>query len=149
MFRRKSVIALAAAAVVLVAIQFHRPERANPPSDPAGSFDRVVSPPQEVAVALRRACRDCHSNETAWPWYSNVAPASWLIASDVVRGRSHLNFSEWNRLGAEMSRSQLAEVCEQVKKGEMPLWYFQPLHPESRLASVEVSGICGLSGQHP
>lgn len=84
---------------------------------------------RELAV---RACFDCHSNETIWPWYSNVAPISWLVERDVQDGRSQLNFSEWNR------RSQEAgEIAEVVRSGEMPPFYFLIQHSEARLSQAE------------
>src|SRR6516162_4122750 len=89
------------AAGALVVMQFFRPERTNPLSDPAASFEAVAKPSSEVIASLKRACYDCHSNQTVWPWYSNLAPVSWLIASDVKQGRAHLNFSEWTRPGPE------------------------------------------------
>jgi hypothetical protein len=80
----------------------------------------------------RRACFDCHSNETVWPWYSHVAPVSWLVQRDVDRARSELNFSEWDR-----PQDEADEAAEMVQKGKMPLWYYLPLHPEARLTPSE------------
>jgi hypothetical protein len=125
-------------------MQFFRPARTNPPSDPSVSFEAMVFPPPDVAASLRRGCKDCHSNQTDWPWYSNISPASWLIAQDVNRGRAHLNLSEWDRY-RERSQSQLEDMCEQVNAGKMPLWYFHPLHPEARLSDFEITSLCALS----
>jgi len=86
---------------LLLGMQLYRPERTNPVSDPALSFQEVEKPPAELTALLNRACMNCHSHQTAWPWYSNVAPASWLVASDVAEGREHLNFSEWGKLPQE------------------------------------------------
>ena len=80
----------------------------------------------------KRACFDCHSNETTWPWYSHVAPVSWLVQHDVDSGRRHLNFSEWNR-----PQRHAKDAAEQVRKGDMPPWYFLPTHPEARLSETE------------
>jgi mono/diheme cytochrome c family protein len=79
-----------------------------------------------------RACFDCHSNETRWPWYSNVAPVSWLVQRDVDEGREEVNFSEW---GTSLEES--GEPAEAVAEGEMPPWYYTPLHPEARLTPEE------------
>jgi mono/diheme cytochrome c family protein len=79
------------------------------------------------------ACFDCHSNLTTWPWYSNIAPGSWLIYRDVVAGRETLNFSEWQR-PQDVSAGDLAEV---VRGGSMPPWYYKLLHPHARLSSAE------------
>jgi Haem-binding domain len=87
--------------------------------------------PQTLALA-RRACYDCHSNETVWPWYSNVAPASWLLAADIAEGRDRLNFSDWG------SRSQPAEVIiRQIERGSMPPGRYTALHPTAKLSADE------------
>ena len=83
------------------------------------------------ALAVR-ACYDCHSNETVWPWYSHVAPMSWLLQRDVDEGRRKLNFSEWDR-----PQKEARESAKAVRKGEMPPWYYTPLHPDARLTAAE------------
>lgn len=88
----------------------------------------------EVRTLFFRACRDCHSNETSWPWYSRVAPASWLLQYDVDHGRSHLNVSDWQR---SRPRQHGDDAAEMVRTGEMPPWYYLPLHPEARLSAAE------------
>jgi hypothetical protein len=80
----------------LLIAQFIQPERVNPPADPSASFEAVAAPSRDVAAAIGRSCRDCHSNQTSWPWYSRISPVSWLIADDVKEGRAKLNFSQWN-----------------------------------------------------
>jgi mono/diheme cytochrome c family protein len=96
----------------------------------------VVAEPQWDSPQTRelaaRACFDCHSNETQWPWYSNVAPASWLIQRDVDEGRNHLNFSEWNR-----PQGDAHEIGEVVSEGEMPPWFYLPLRAPARLTQAE------------
>lgn len=79
-----------------------------------------------------RACADCHSNGTNWPWYSRVAPVSWLVIRDVEEGRSHLNVSEWNR-----PQKDAHEAAEEVREGKMPLPIYLPAHPEARLSAAE------------
>lgn len=133
------------AAGVLIAMQLYQPVRTNPSSDPGASFEAVAKPPQEVASSLKRACNDCHSNQTAWPWYSRVAPVSWLVASDVNRGRAQLNFSEWTRPGPEGEKPDMGEVCEQVKAGKMPLRSYTLLHPDGKLTAHEVAALCSGS----
>lgn len=78
------------------------------------------------------ACFDCHSNETEWPWYTNVAPMSWLTQRDVDRGREALNFSEWDR-----PQGEAEEVTEVIAEGEMPPWYYAMLHAGARLSDQE------------
>ena len=79
-----------------------------------------------------RACFDCHSNETTWPWYTNVAPASWLIQHDVEEGQRQLNFSEWNKLQREARNAGRV-----VQRGELPDPKYLPLHPDARLTDAE------------
>ncbi len=145
MFRRIVRILLPVAVAVLIGAQFFQPDRTNPLSDPNLSFHSAAQPPAEVTGIVNRACRDCHSNETAWPWYSKVSPVSWMVAKDVREGRIHLNFSEWGQLGPEMARSRLRGVCEEVRKGGMPLWYYLPLHPEAKLTQSEIGALCAGS----
>lgn len=124
--------------------QFIQPERTNPPAHPAASFEAVAKPSHEVATIIGRACADCHSNQTVWPWYSRVAPASWLVARDVKEGRAQLNFSQWNIYSPEMTRIKMGEICDEVKKGGMPPPYYVPLHPEAKLVPAEVSALCAM-----
>ena len=131
---------------LLAAMQLFQPERTNPPSDPAASFEAVVRPPQEIASSLKRSCYDCHSNQTTWPWYSSGAPVSWLVANDVKEGRAHLNFSEWTRPGPEGELPSMGEVCEQVRAGKMPLWSYTLLHPDAKLTAQEVTAMCSGAG---
>lgn len=138
---------IAGGVVVLgsVVMQFFRPARTNPASDPGISFEAVVKPPQEVASSLKRACNDCHSNETVWPWYSNIAPVSWLVASDVNEGRAHLNFSNWTQPGAEGEKPDIGDLCSEVQAGKMPLRSYTALHPQAKLSGQEVAALCALS----
>lgn len=90
-----------AALIVLAVSQVFQPARTNPAIDPKREIHSNLPVDTHVAATLARACNDCHSNRTLWPWYSHVAPASWLVVSDVNRGRKALNFSEWSTYGAE------------------------------------------------
>src|SRR5687767_12229671 len=94
-------IGLTALAVLVLAIQFVRPARTNPATDPAATLHAQTAVPPDVAAILERSCRDCHSNGTRWPWYSNVAPVSWWVIDHVNHGRSHFNFSEWAKYNHE------------------------------------------------
>ena len=94
--------------------------------------------PKEVMIILRRACYDCHSNETKWPWYSYVAPASWLIADDVRVGREHMNFSEWGTYTAKQQKHRIKKSIKLIDLGEMPLWFYVPLHMDSDVLSKDL-----------
>ena len=80
------------------------------------------------------SCYDCHSNESRWPWYGYVAPLSWLVAYDIDEAREHLNFSTWNRYDDDEQIDLIEEAWEQVEAGEMPLFFYLPLHPDARLS---------------
>ncbi len=91
-------------AVILIAIQFIPVDKTNPP------VTSELDAPIEIISILKKSCYDCHSNETVWPWYSNIAPTSWLVASDVKDARAHLNFSEWENL----SRKDRVKMKEEI-----------------------------------
>jgi hypothetical protein len=94
--------------------------------------------PPEVQAILRRACFDCHSNETRWPLYSRIAPGSWLMARDVHNGRSHMNFSEWADHDEDERQTDLENCWEQVEAGNMPKWfYIYPMHLAARLSAAD------------
>ena len=117
--------------LVLLGIQFVPLDTTNPP------IVEEIEVPAAVAEVLRESCYDCHSNETKWPWYSRVAPVSWLIAHDVAEAREHLNFSDWGRVGSDEQFELIEEIWEEVEEEEMPLWFYLPLHPEARLGDDE------------
>lgn len=102
-------------------------DRTNPPVAAEPQWDS-----QQTHDLVTRACYDCHSNQTTWPWYSNIAPASWLIQHDVQEGRSRLNFSQWGT-----SSRGADDVAEQIQRGNMPQWYYVLLHPSANLTADE------------
>ena len=123
--------ALVVAAGALVAAQFVPVERTNPPQDSA-----LVAPP-EIEATLRRACYDCHSNETEWPWYSRIAPLSWYIARDVNLGRKEINFSQWGSYYPARRRRKLEWIGRALHEEKMPPWYYRLMHPDARLTQAD------------
>jgi hypothetical protein len=117
--------------LVLAAIQLIPVDRTNPP------VQAVVAAPPEVFGVLERACFDCHSNQTRWPWYSYVAPVSWFIAHDVEEARHELNFTEWNALSPKEQAHEISECWEHVQEGKMPLPAYARMHAEARLTDGE------------
>lgn len=113
------------------AMQLVQCERTNPPV----TGDIKTSP--EVKAILKRACYDCHSNETKYPWYARVAPMAWLLHRDVVEGRKHLNFSEWASLPADKKAKKQKGSWREVSKGDMPLWFYMPMHDEAKLSDAD------------
>ncbi len=102
-------------------------DHANPP---------VIAEPlwkgEHTRELFLRGCKDCHSNETRWPWYASIAPASWLMQRDVDEGRSHLNVSQWGQ-----GKQHGDEAASMLRKDEMPPWFYRPAHPEARLTEAE------------
>jgi len=124
-----------AVVILLVAMQFVPITRINPPER------SEASRPPEVQALLQRACYDCHSNETRWPWYSYIAPVSFLIARDVREGRRELNFSIWNQYNQGRKMRKFKEIVEQLEKGNMPQWYYVLIHAEAKLSDGEREAI--------
>ncbi len=128
--------------IVLATIQVIRPARTNPPIAPEREIYAHLKVDPAVADVLTRSCNDCHSHRTVWPWYTQVAPASWLVVSDVVRGRKKLNFSEWSTYGREAQHKHLSEICKEVTEGEMPGVAYTLLHRNAKLTSADVASVC-------
>ena len=129
-------------AVAFIGIQFIRPARTNPPVDPAQSIEAHMRMTPEITSILDRSCRDCHSNRTQWPWYTNVAPVSWWLSNHVNEGRHELNFSEWGKLPRDRQDRKLRQICDEVTDGQMPLSSYLPMHPTARLSEQDKKTLC-------
>ncbi len=131
---------------LVIGIQLIRPARTNPPVDQSHTLEAVVFVPPRVESILQRACSDCHSDLTRWPWYSNVAPISWFVIDHVNSGRRHANFSEWLRRDtknpAEYTRERFQAICRQVETQNMPLTSYLLLHRAARLSQSDIETIC-------
>ena len=129
-------------AFVLIQLVPYGRDHTNPP---------VVQEPKWDSVKTRelfmRACADCHSNETKWPWYSNIAPVSWLVVHDVEEGREHFNISMWGH----QRKNKGDEAAEELREGEMPLKPYLLAHPEARLNENEkkqlIQGLINTFGE--
>jgi cytochrome c551/c552 len=115
--------------VAAVLIQFipYGHTHTNPPATKEAPWN---SP--ETSTLFHRACFNCHSNTTVWPWYSHVAPASWLVQNDVDGGRKHLNFTEWDR-----PQKHAEDIATEVRQGDMPPWFYLPMHAAAKLTDAE------------
>lgn len=113
--------------LLFIGAQFLPVDRTNPPVE-----EEIPAPPGVKAI-LKRACFDCHSNQTRWPWYSRVAPFSWLVAHDVQEGREELNLSLWNRYPDDKKAKKIKEIVEEVEEGEMPPRLYLWLHSDAAL----------------
>jgi hypothetical protein len=128
---KRSRMILLVLVTLFVVIQFVRIPKTNPPVT-----GEIQVPPQVHAV-MKRACYDCHSNETVWPWYSNVAPVSWLLYRDVTGGRRAMNLTEWQQMPVTKQNRRRKGVWEEVQGGDMPPWFYIPLHPPSKLTDAD------------
>lgn len=129
--------------VAAVAIQFiGRPDRTNPPEDPALTLTSRVAVPAGIQKVLDRSCGDCHSHRTRWPWYSSIAPVSWLVAQDVAEGREHLNFSVWGSYSLKRQAAKLEDISREVDKGEMPMKKYVLIHADAQLSEEEKDALC-------
>ena len=143
MSRRLKQVAVVAV-VVFAAAQLVRPERANPPTDVSRTIQAHAGAGSGLVAIVDRACRDCHTNGTVWPWYTQVAPLSWLMAYAVRDGRRAVNFSEWATYPPQRQRALLAQSCQDVTAGKMPGAYTL-LHPDMKLSAQDVGTICAAS----
>lgn len=129
-------------AVVLVGIQFVRPARTNPPEEFSKTIFADAAVWQDAPKTIERACMDCHSSRTRWPWYSNVAPVSWFVAGHVSEGREQMNLSNWAEYKQSRKLDLLEDACKLVKRNAMPLPIYIPLHAEAKLTDAERQEIC-------
>jgi len=128
--------------VAFVAIQFYRPDRTNPPIVEAETLAATTQIPENVNKILARSCNDCHSNETVYPWYSNISPFSWLLAEHIEEGRRELNVSVWTTYSAKKKRHKLEEVCEQVTSDAMPHSQYLWIHRDALLSPEDKKILC-------
>jgi hypothetical protein len=129
--RRNAKFVVLILVVLLAGAQFVRVDKTNPPARMDASLDPTVKP------LLKRACYNCHSNETVWPWYSSIAPISWLIASDVREGRQHVNLSEWETYSAKIQSHKRMLIGEEVDQKAMPPWYYSVMHRDSHFSEED------------
>jgi hypothetical protein len=123
-------------------IQMVPVSRTNPP------VETDIAAPAEVQAILRTSCYDCHSNETVWPWYSHVAPVSWLVASDASEARRQFNFSTWNRYSPAQRSGILSRVIQEVHEGDMPPWYYTLKHTHAKLSTAQRSVLEAWAAAH-
>lgn len=134
-------IIIAALVLILIAVQFLPsgiPEN-KPEDDKSIANDSLIAGP--VLEQLRKSCFDCHSNQVNLPWYSKVAPSSWLLAGHIKEGRSYLNFSEWASYSSREKIGLLDDIRDEVSTGKMPLKSYLLVHREARLDSAQISSI--------
>lgn len=133
---------LAGLGLSFVVIQFFGPARTNPMVVQSHTIESRIQIPRPVMDTLNRACMDCHSYQTRWPWYSHVAPVSWWLTRQVNDGRDTLNFSEWTQYKPSYAAATLGSMAMAVRAGAMPLDPYRKFHPEARLSDDEIKVFC-------
>lgn len=128
-------------AIAFVVVQFV-PNK-MPENKVAGQEDLIISGvlPENISTIIRTSCYDCHSNQTSYPWYSKVAPASWLLAKDIREGRDDLNFSEWGSYTKRRQIKNLRKIKEEVSSGAMPLKNYLIIHRHAKLNAEQKSDL--------
>lgn len=129
-------------AAVFIAAQFYRPDRTITPIVQAETLAATTAVPENVAAILKRSCNDCHTNETVYPWYSNVALVSWAVARHIDEGRRELNFSVWNTYSQKKKGHKLDEICDQVIGSEMPHFQYLWIHGDAKLSDADKRTLC-------
>jgi hypothetical protein len=122
---------------ILVIIQFIRPERNTSTEIAATDISKHFTVPEPVQAILNRSCNDCHSNNTDYPWYTNIQPVGWWLQNHVNDGKKELNFSEFGNYPAKRQHHKLEEVAEQVKEGHMPLNSYLWMHGDAKLNEAD------------
>ncbi|MCJ7933139.1 MAG: heme-binding domain-containing protein [Chryseobacterium sp.] len=123
--------------VAFIMIQFFPIDKTNPPPTPGMDFLKIKETPDHVAKIIRTSCYDCHSNETKYPWYSNISPASWFVKNHINEGRKHLNFSTFAVYEPKRQLHKLEEAIEMVQKKEMPLESYYLGHQNAKLTDEQ------------
>jgi hypothetical protein len=130
------------AIALTIAIQFVPIDRRNPPVIVSQTIYATTSVPPNIRAIVDRSCKDCHSNETRWPWYSYVAPASWLVSNDVHEARRKMNFSEWGTYSQNKKAHELEEICNELLDGSMPDSKYTFIHRTARLTQPDREAVC-------
>ncbi len=128
--------------VFLVVAQFVPIKRDNPQLDQSHSIYAKEKVPEQVKSVFEGSCANCHSDLTVWPWYSYVAPVSWMIASDVHDARKKMNFSVWADYPSNKREEKLENICEQLTNGDMPDFKYLLVHRNARVTPAERDAVC-------
>jgi len=128
--------------VLLLAIQMIPVSPSNPPVEPARTIYSIQAVPEPVKEVFSQSCNNCHSDETEWPWYSHIAPMSWLISRDVRRARGVINLSQWGTYSVKQRQEKLEDICEQLANGEMPERRYLLFHHDARVTQSQRKVVC-------
>lgn len=123
--------------VILIGIQFIRPAKNQSADILTSDISHAYPVPQNVSMILKKACNDCHSNHTIYPWYAEVQPVAWWLNHHIQEGKNELNFNEFAAYAIPKQYHKMEEVIEQVKEGEMPIWSYTLIHTDAKLTDEE------------
>lgn len=143
---------LVLALIVLVALQFIRPEKNREGYTSVAAFETETKPSAKVAAILKESCYDCHSNQTYYPWYAEVAPFSLWLDDHIKEGKKHFNVSDWNNYTIKKKEHKLEELVEMVEKDEMPLRSYTFIHgnlsEKDKTLLLQWAGLARLQYKH-
>ncbi|WP_343707018.1 heme-binding domain-containing protein [Flavobacterium sp.] len=120
-------------AVILIAIQFFQPEKNISKESSYNSIEKQYAIPSNVNLLLRTSCYDCHSNNTKYPWYSNIQPVGWWLSNHINEGKRELNFDEFNSYTLEKKKKKISEIIKEIDKKDMPLSSYTLIHRNAEL----------------
>lgn len=123
--------------IILALMQFKQIDKINPEYNEAEDFITITQPSEEIATLIKAACYDCHSHQAKYPWYSNVAPISWMVEHHIEEGREHLNFSKWGSYDTKKANHKLEECIEEIEEGEMPMKPYVVMHSEAKMSKEQ------------
>jgi hypothetical protein len=136
------------ALVIIIAMQFFRVDKNTPTVIASNSFQAIMQPPANLHELMVLACYDCHSYDSKYPWYSNIAPISWFLQNHIVEGRDHLNFSTWGDYAPSDQKELLEEMAKEIQEGKMPLKSYTIIHKDALLSATEQSELVSWLSQN-
>ena len=123
--------------VLIIVIQFFKPSKNLSSAKSPNDISRVYNVPENVSVILDKACNDCHSNNTVYPWYAEIQPVAWWLNNHIEEGKDELNFSEFTSYAPARQYHKLEEIKKQIDEGEMPLSSYTLIHTNAKLTNAE------------
>ena len=130
-----------------IVLQFFRIDKTNPAVVQAETLEASVAVPPDISLIIGKSCSDCHTNQTQYPWYSNVQPAAWMLKSHIDEGRQKLNFSIWKTYELKRRSRKFEQICEQVESKEMPLPSYLWIHRDAILSDSDGKALCDWAKQ--
>lgn len=127
--------------IILILMQFKQIDKTNPEYTDTEDFITITQPPVEIAALIKTACYDCHSHQAKYPWYSNVAPISWILEHHIEEGRQHLNFSTWTAYSEKKAAHKLEECAEEVEADNMPMKPYVAIHSEAKMTAEQKTAL--------